>query len=89
MKLERRFRVTLRSTGWIRVVRTAVVSAVALFFQLWAIQILWVGLVETVKRGIGAVMALVLGRLVFAEGLSGRHLAAVMIMILGVWLVLM
>ena len=47
-----------------------------------------VGLVETVKRGIGAAMALLLGRLVFGEELSRRRMAAVALMIAGVWLVL-
>ncbi len=68
---------------------SAVVSGVALFFQLLAIQMVLVGLVETVKRGIGAAMALILGRLVFGEELKNRHMAAVGLMIVGVWLVLM
>ncbi len=68
---------------------SAVVCGVALFFQLLAIQLVWVGLVETVKRGIGAMMALILGRLVFGEELSRRRLAAVLVMVAGVWLVLM
>ncbi len=68
---------------------SALVCGVALFFQLLAIQMIWVGLVETVKRGIGATMALVLGRLVFGEELSRRRLAAVLVMVAGVWLVLM
>ncbi len=68
---------------------SALVSGVALFFQLLAIQMVLVGLVETVKRGVGAVMALALGRLVFGEHLSHRRMAAVALMIAGVWLVLM
>ncbi len=67
---------------------SALVSGVALFFQLLAIQMVLVGLVETVKRGIGAAMALILGRLVFGEELKNRHMAAVALMIAGVWLVL-
>jgi uncharacterized membrane protein len=68
---------------------SAVVCGVALFFQLLAIRIMWVGMVETVKRGIGAMMALILGRLVFGEELEARRFAAVLMMIVGVWLVLM
>lgn len=67
---------------------SAVVCGLALFFQLLAIQMVLVGLLETVKRGVGAVMALLLGRLVFGEELSRRRTAAVALMIAGVWLVL-
>jgi len=74
---------------WRLLAAAAVVAGVALFFQLSAIQMIWVGLVETFKRGVGAVMALVLGRLVFSEELSGRRLAAVSMMTVGVALVLM
>jgi drug/metabolite transporter (DMT)-like permease len=74
---------------WGLLAAAAVVAGVALFFQLLAIQRIWVGLVETFKRGVGAVMALVLGRLVFSEQLSGRRLAAVLMMVVGVGLVLM
>lgn len=74
---------------WGLLVAAAMVAGVALFFQLLAIQMIWVGLVETFKRGVGAVMALVLGRLVFSEELSGRRLAAVLMMTVGVGLVLM
>ncbi len=73
---------------WGLLVIAAVVAGLALFFQLLAIQMIWVGLVETFKRGVGAVMALVLGRLVFAEELSGRRLTAVLMMVAGVALVL-
>ncbi|MEE8523940.1 MAG: DMT family transporter, partial [Thermoanaerobaculia bacterium] len=65
---------------WGLLAAAAVVAGVALFFQLMAIQMMWVGLVETFKRGVGAVMALVLGRWVFSEELSGRRLAAVLMM---------
>ena len=76
-----------RRSYWI-LAASAVVCGLALFFQLLAIQMVLVGLVETVKRGIGAAMALLLGRLVFGEELSRRRIAAVALMIAGVWLVL-
>jgi drug/metabolite transporter (DMT)-like permease len=66
-----------------------VVSAVALALQLIAIQTVWVGLVETLKRGIGNGMAVVFGRLVFQEAITVRKIAAVGLMVVGVALILM
>jgi drug/metabolite transporter (DMT)-like permease len=65
------------------------VSAVALGLQLIAIQHIWVGLVETLKRGIGNLLAVLLGRLLFAEPVTGRKIAAVAVMAAGVALVLL
>lgn len=65
------------------------VSAMALALQLVAIQTVPVSLVETLKRGIGNVMALVSGALVFQEAVTARKLAAVGLMALGVGLILM
>jgi drug/metabolite transporter (DMT)-like permease len=66
-----------------------VVSAVALALQLIAIQTVWVGLVETLKRGIGNGMAVIFGRLVFQEAITARKIAAVGLMVVGVALILM
>lgn len=66
-----------------------VISAVALGLQLIAIQKVWVGLVETLKRGIGNGMAVVLGALVFQEAVTARKLGAVGLMVVGVGLILM
>jgi drug/metabolite transporter (DMT)-like permease len=63
-------------------------SVVALGLQLVAIQLVWVGLVETVKRGIGNLMALFMGRLLFGEPVTVRKLVAVALMAAGVALVL-
>lgn len=65
------------------------VSAVALGLQLMAIQHLWVSLVETLKRGIGNLLAVLFGRLLFAEPVTGRKVAAVALMVAGVALVLL
>ena len=65
------------------------VSAVALGLQLIAIQKVWVGLVETLKRGIGNGLAVVFGRLVFEEPITFRKVAAVGLMAAGVALILM
>lgn len=66
-----------------------VVSAVALGLQLVAIQKVWVGLVETMKRGIGNGLAVVFGYLVFQEAVTARKIGAVGLMVVGVALILM
>ncbi len=64
-------------------------SAVALALQLIAIQKVWVGLVETMKRGIGNGMAVAFGYLVFREAVTARKIGAVGLMVAGVALILM
>ncbi len=64
------------------------VGVVALALQLWAIQLVWVGLMETAKRGVGAVLALAFGRFLFSETIEGRKIIAVVVMTLGVWMVI-
>jgi len=66
-----------------------VVSAVALALQLTVIQKVWVGLVETLKRGIGNGLAVIFGRLIFQEAITVRKIAAVGLMVAGVALILM
>jgi drug/metabolite transporter (DMT)-like permease len=83
----------LRELGQVRKVlgpffTALVVSAVALGLQLLAIQYIFVSLVETLKRGIGNVLAVILGRVLFAEPVTGRKIAAVVLMALGVALLL-
>ncbi len=63
-------------------------STLALGLQLLAFQLLWVGLVETLKRGIGNLMSLALGRAVFGERPGWAALAAVLAMAAGVALIL-
>jgi drug/metabolite transporter (DMT)-like permease len=84
----------VRELGEVRRVRGAfaaalAVSALALGLQLIAIQLVWVSLVETLKRGIGNVLAVISGRLLFGEPITGRKLAAVALMGAGVALVLL
>ena len=67
----------------------ALITAIlALGFQLLAIQQVWVGLMETLKRGIGNVSAVVVGRLMFGEPVSLAKLSAVGLMAVGVGLIL-
>lgn len=84
----------LRELAQVRTVRgpfaaSLGVSAAALGLQLIAIQHLWVGLVETLKRGIGNLLAVILGRLLFAEAVTVRKVLAVALMVAGVALVLL
>ena len=64
-------------------------STLALALQLLAFQGLWVGIVETLKRGIGNVMALILGRTLFGERAGWRAFGAVLAMAAGVALILL
>lgn len=65
-----------------------VTSILALGLQLLAMQQVWVGLVETMKRGLGNVAAVVLGRAIFGEPVTLRKLLAVGLMAVGVGLIL-
>jgi drug/metabolite transporter (DMT)-like permease len=67
----------------------ALVTAIlALGLQLLAIQQVWVGLMETLKRGMGNVSAVVLGRFMFGEPVSLGKLLAVGLMAVGVGMIL-
>lgn len=81
----------LKAVGRIRGLFTAslLVSASALALQLTALTLAWVGLIETFKRVIGNLMALVLGRMFFKEAITVHKIAAVVLMILGVVLISM
>lgn len=68
---------------------TVVCSVVALGLQLIAIQLVWVGLLETLKRSLGAVLALLFGRVLFRESFPWQRTVAVVVMSLGVALVLL
>ena len=65
------------------------ISVVALGLQLMAIKIVWVGFVETMKRGVGSFLALLWGRLIFGEALEPQRFVAVAVMGLGVALILL
>lgn len=65
-----------------------VTSILALGLQLLAMQQVWVGLVETLKRGLGNVSAVGFGRAIFGEPVTLRKLLAVGLMAVGVGLIL-
>jgi drug/metabolite transporter (DMT)-like permease len=77
----------VRSAGWIFVL-AVLISIAALGLQLLAMLKVWVGLVETLKRGIGNLSALILGKALFGEAVTSRKLLAVGLMIAGVALIL-
>jgi drug/metabolite transporter (DMT)-like permease len=82
---QRRWR-ELATTGralWL-VVGAVLASAVALALQLIALTLVWVGLVETLKRATGCLLAVVLGRAAFGEPVTAAKLAAITLMVLGV-----
>jgi len=65
-----------------------VVSSLALALQLLALPQVFVGTVETLKRGIGNFAALVSGRVFFQEAVTPRKIVAVAVMAVGVGLIL-
>jgi drug/metabolite transporter (DMT)-like permease len=77
----------VRAAGWIFIL-AVLISIAALGLQLLAMMKVWVGLVETLKRGIGNLSALILGRTLFGEAVTPRKLLAVGLMIAGVALIL-
>lgn len=73
---------------WVLLLSAVAVGAAAQGFQLLSLQHVWVGFVETVKQGLGAALALVLGRLFYAEPLTLRKVATVALIGAGVTLML-
>jgi multidrug transporter EmrE-like cation transporter len=65
-----------------------VVSSAALGLQLLAMPKVFVGTIETLKRGIGSCMALVSGRLFFREVVTPSKILAVALMAAGVGMIL-
>jgi multidrug transporter EmrE-like cation transporter len=76
-------------TGWAPFVGALVGTTLELGFQLTAVRVLLVSVFETLKRGLGNLLALALGRLVFGEPLTWRKLAAALVMAGGVALILL
>jgi drug/metabolite transporter (DMT)-like permease len=79
---------TLRGSGWLLLAAIAT-GVIALGSQLVALGAVPVGFLETVKRGIGGVLAVFWGRALFAEPVSAAKLAAVALMTAGVGLIVL
>src|SRR5205823_5315474 len=77
------------ATGWPAFLGALAGGTLELGFQLAAIGMLPVSVVETLKRGLYTLLALALGRAVFGEPLTWAKLAAALVMALGVALILL
>ncbi|MFL6193862.1 MAG: EamA family transporter [Thermoanaerobaculia bacterium] len=75
--------------GWGPFFFALLASTLALGFQLVVLKFLLVGVIETVKRGVGNLMAVVLGRTVFAEAVTWPKVGAAVLMGAGVALILL
>ena len=64
------------------------VGAIALVLILLAIPLVWIGFIETMKRGLGSFLALIWGRAFFGEPVTGRKVAAVAAIAAGVALIM-
>jgi drug/metabolite transporter (DMT)-like permease len=73
--------------GWGPFLLALLSSTLALGFQLVVLKVILVSVVETVKRGVGNLMAVVLGRAAFGEAVTLRKLGAVALMAAGVALI--
>lgn len=76
--------VGVEANTWTLLLAAVVIGAAAQALQLLSLQHAWVGFVETVKRGIGSSLALVLGRVFFAEPLTMRKVLSVAVIVTGV-----
>jgi drug/metabolite transporter (DMT)-like permease len=75
--------------SWLPFLLALVSSTLALGFQLVALKYVFVSLIETLKRGIGNLLAVILGRAVFHEPLTPSKLGAALLMAAGVGLILL
>ena len=75
--------------AWVPLAAALVASTLELGLQLAAIRVVLVSVVETVKRGMGNLLAVAVGRLVFREALTWGKLAAVAAMATGGALILL
>ncbi|MXZ38476.1 MAG: EamA family transporter [Holophagales bacterium] len=83
-RVRRRPEVRAGVRTWALLLTAVVLGAAAQGLQLLALQHAWVGFVETVKRGIGSSLALILGRVFFAEPLTLRKVLTVAVIAAGV-----
>ncbi len=75
--------------AWRPFLLALVTSTLTLGLQLVTLQFLLVSVIEAVKRGVGNLLAVVLGRTVFAEALSLQKLGSAFLMATGVALILL
>lgn len=78
----------LKVEQWKLVVAAIGVTALGGALNFVALTMVWVGFIETFKRALGSAMALVWGRLIFAEEIYAKKLVAVGLMGFGVGMIL-
>lgn len=78
----------LRTDRWGQAGAAIVLTTAGLGLNLLALTLVWVGFIETFKRALGSVLALIWGRLVFSEAVRPSQIVAVVLMGLGVGLIL-
>jgi len=79
---------SLKVDRWGLVTAAIVVTAIGAALNFVALTMVWVGFIETLKRALGSFLAVVWGRIFFAEEISARKLLAVGLMAIGVGLIL-
>lgn len=88
LRRKRMIEVRDASRWWPLLAIAVVISGLALAAQLFAMSLIWVGFVETVKRALGSLLAVLFGFWFFREHLNWHKLAAVLVLGVGVALVL-
>ena len=78
----------LRAGRWGLVGAAVLLTAVGMGLNLIALTLVWVGFIETFKRALGSVLALVWGRIIFSEAILATQVVAVLLMAAGVALIL-
>jgi len=85
-----RFRELGKLRGNVAILAAAIAVGIgALAAQLFAIRLVEIGFVETLKRGVGGVLAVVWGRAFFREPVTRAKLLALALLIVGVALILL
>ncbi|MES2856202.1 MAG: EamA family transporter, partial [Bdellovibrionota bacterium] len=80
------FRLVSANFEWFSI--AVLFASIALFTQLWAIQVVQVGIFEALKRSVGLVAALLLGHFLFAERISRIKVGLVGLIAVGIFVLL-
>lgn len=62
-------------------------SMIAIFFQLWSIEILFVGVFESFKRATSLFFTLLFAKIFFKENIGRKKIISIIIMIMGVFFI--
>ena len=75
--------------GWGLLLVSIVISVLGLALLLMSLAYLWVAVAETVRRAVGSIAALAIGRWVFHEPITTPKVLGIVLMSLGVALILL